>query len=151
MKGEGRMEASGKRTRHVRLALMLILGMAAAAACVVALLLWKAPVASAQEEGGDPTGANFVVSCGFTGIEMRRAVDPIVDPGNPNSFHLHDFYGNTTTNENSTYDTLLAGAPRAQSLRTKRPTGTLLSPGPPPVASPKHSRLAKHSSTTGRV
>jgi Domain of unknown function (DUF1996) len=103
------MQASSERTWQVRLALMLIIGVAAAAACVVALLLWKAPVASAQDEGGDPTGANFVVSCGFTGIEMRRAVDPIVDPGNPNSFHSHDFYGNTTTNENSTYDTLLGG------------------------------------------
>jgi Domain of unknown function (DUF1996) len=104
------MEVSSQRTWQVRLVLMLIIGVAAAAACVVTLMLWKAPVASAQDEGGDPTGANFVVSCGFTGIEMRRAVDPIVAPGNPNSFHLHDFYGNTTTNENSTYDTLQQGS-----------------------------------------
>ena len=100
------MQASSERTWQVRLALMLIVGVAAAAACVVALLLWKAPVASAQDEGGDPTGANFVVSCGFS---HQKQVDPIVDFGNPKSFHLHDFFGNTTTNENSTYDTLLAG------------------------------------------
>jgi Domain of unknown function (DUF1996) len=87
---------------------MLIVGVAAAAACVVALMLWKAPVASAQDEGGDPTGANFVVSCGFTGIDKRAAVDPIVDFGGT-AHHMHDFYGNTTTNANSTYDTLLKG------------------------------------------
>jgi hypothetical protein len=87
---------------------MLIVGVAAAAACVVALMLWKAPVASAQDEGGDPTGANFVVSCGFTGIDKRAAVDPIVDFGKPGQ-HMHDFYGNTTTNANSTYGTLRAG------------------------------------------
>ena len=36
------MEAFSERTRQVRLALMLIIGVAAAAACVVALMLWKA-------------------------------------------------------------------------------------------------------------
>ena len=99
------MQASSERTWQVRLALMLIVGVAAAAACVVALMLWKAPVASAQDEGGDPTGANFVVSCGF---HHRAQVDPIVDFGKTGQ-HMHDFFGNTTTNANSTYDTLLAG------------------------------------------
>jgi hypothetical protein len=99
------MQASSERTGQVRLALMVIIGVAAAAACVVALMLWKAPVASAQDEGADPTGANFVVSCGFT---KRAQVDPIVDFGGV-AHHMHDFFGNTTTNANSTYDTLLAG------------------------------------------
>jgi hypothetical protein len=99
------MQASSQRTGQVRLALMLIVGVVAAAACVVALMLWKAPVASAQDEGGDPTGANFVVSCGFS---HRAQVDPIVDFGKTGQ-HMHDFFGNTTTNANSTYDTLLAG------------------------------------------
>jgi hypothetical protein len=36
MKGEGKMEASSKRTRQVRLALVLILGVASVAACVAA-------------------------------------------------------------------------------------------------------------------
>jgi hypothetical protein len=102
------MQATNQRAWQARLALMLIVGVAAAAACVVALMLWKAPVASAQDEGGDPTGANFVVSCGFTGIDKRAAVDPIVDFGGT-AHHMHDFYGNTTTNANSTYQTLLAG------------------------------------------
>jgi hypothetical protein len=100
------MQASSQRTWQVRLALMLIVGLAAAAACVVALMLWKAPVASAQDEGNDPTGANFVVSCKYTG--QRANVDPIVAPGTM-SEHQHDFFGNTTTNANSTYDTLLQG------------------------------------------
>src|SRR5829696_5326140 len=99
------MQASSQRTTgQVRLALMLIVGVVAAAACVVTLMWWKAPVVSAQEEA--PTGANFVVSCGFTGIEKRAAVDPIVDFGVNPSHHSHDFFGNTTTNENSTLQTL---------------------------------------------
>src|SRR5829696_7598377 len=103
------MQASSQRTTgQVRLALMLIVGVVAAAACVVTLMWWKAPVVSAQEEA--PTGANFVVSCGFTGTDKRAAVDPIVDFGNPTSFHLHDFFGNTTTNENSTLESLRAAA-----------------------------------------
>lgn len=32
--------------------------------------------------------------------------DPIVSPGNPNFWHLHQFFGNTTTNYLSTYDSL---------------------------------------------
>jgi hypothetical protein len=36
------MEAFSERTWQVHLALMLIIGVAAAAACVVALMLWKA-------------------------------------------------------------------------------------------------------------
>src|SRR5918911_2529559 len=110
MKGEGKMHASSKRTGQVRLALMLMVGVAAAAACVVALMLWKAPVASAaQDENGDPNGANFVVSCGFS---HEKQVDPIVNPGtsgtNPDgtpltpSDHVHHFFGNRTTNSDST-------------------------------------------------
>src|SRR5215210_5752814 len=100
------MQASSERTWQVRLALMLIVGVAAAAACVVALMLWKAPVASAQDEGNDPTGANFVVSCGFS---HRDQVDPIVDFGKNPSFHMHDFFGNTTTNANSDLASLQKG------------------------------------------
>src|SRR5215208_378310 len=47
-KGEGKMQASRQRSGQVRLALMLIIGVAAAAACVAALLWWKAPVDPAQ-------------------------------------------------------------------------------------------------------
>ena|SRR5215204_105632 len=155
------MQASSKRTGQLRLALMLIFGVVAAAACVVTLMLWKAPVASAQEEG--PTGANFVVQCGFS---HQKQVDPIVDFGKPTSFHMHDFFGNTTTDENSTLESLRAaasrpdhgttcepkpGLPPNEPLETQQPTGSLLSPGPTAVARLHNSRLAKHSSTTGRV
>jgi hypothetical protein len=99
------MQASSKRTGQVRLALMLIVGVAAAAACVMTLMLWKAPAASGQDET-TPTEESFVVKCNF---HHRDQVDPIVDFGKATSFHMHDFYGNTTTDENSTYDTLRAG------------------------------------------
>jgi Domain of unknown function (DUF1996) len=99
------METSSKRPWQVRFALMLMVGVAAAAACVVTLLWWKAPVASGQEETG-PTEESFVVKCNF---HDRLQVDPIVDFGKATSFHMHDFFGNTTTDENSTYQTLRAG------------------------------------------
>jgi Domain of unknown function (DUF1996) len=111
------MQASSQRTTgQVRLVLMLIVGVAAAAACVVTLMLWKAPVASAQEEA--PTGANFVVQCGFS---HQKQVDPIVDFGKPTSFHMHDFFGNTTTDENSTLESLRAAASRPDHGTTCEP------------------------------
>ena len=99
------MQASSQRIWQVRLALMVIVGVAAAAACVVTLMWWKAPAASGQEETS-PTEPSFVVKCDFS---HHAQVDPIVDFGNPKSHHLHEFFGNTTTNANSTYKTLRAG------------------------------------------
>ncbi len=103
------MQASSQPTVQLRLALMLIVGVAAAAACVVTLMWWKAPVASAQEEG--PTGESFVVQCPFS---KQAQVDPIVTPGPPGtpSFHMHDFFGNTTTDSDSTLESLRAAASR---------------------------------------
>src|SRR5919107_6060821 len=112
------MQAISRQSGQVRLALMLILGVAAAAACVVVtFMLWKAPVASAQEEG--PTGESFVVNCGFS---HEKQVDPIVDPGpsgtNPDgtpvtpSHHMHHFFGNTTTDSDSTLQSLRDAASR---------------------------------------
>src|SRR5215211_2230514 len=109
------MEVSSQRTWQVRLALMLIVGVAAAAACVMTLLWWKAPVASGQEDTV-PNEESFVVKCNF---HHRAQVDPIVDFGNPKSFHMHDFYGNTTTNANSTYQTLRAGGTNCDDLGDK--------------------------------
>ncbi len=110
------MEATSQRTWQVRLALMLIVGVAAAAACVVTLMWWKAPAASGQEEPS-PTGANFVVRCGFS---HRAKVDPIVTPGGT-AFHMHDFFGNTTTNPNSTLERLRAAAARTDHGTTCEP------------------------------
>src|ERR671920_2561165 len=112
------MQASSKRTTgQVRLALMLIVGVAAAAACVLTLMWWKAPVASAQEEG--PTGESFVINCGFS---HPKQVDPIVDYGpsgtNPDgtpvtpAHHMHHFFGNTTTDSDSTLQSLRDAASR---------------------------------------
>jgi hypothetical protein len=105
---------------------MLILGVAAAAACVVTLMWWKAPVASAQEEG--PTGASFVINCGFS---HQKQVDPIVSPGpsgtNPDgtpitpTFHMHDFFGNRTTDSDSTLESLRAAASRTDHGTTCEP------------------------------
>ena len=110
------MQASSQRTWQVRLALMLIVGVVAAAACVVTLMWWKAPVASGQEETS-PTGANFVVRCGFS---HRAKVDPIVTPGGT-AFHMHDFFGNKTTSANSTLESLRAAASRTDHGTTCEP------------------------------
>jgi hypothetical protein len=110
------MEASSERTWQVRFALMLIAGVAAAAACVVTLMLWKATAASGQEEPS-PTGANFVVRCGFS---QRALVDPIVDFGGK-ADHMHDFFGNKTTSANSTLESLRAAASQTDHGTTCEP------------------------------
>jgi len=110
------MRASNHRAGRARLALMMIFGVAAAAACAVTLMLWKAPAASGQEEPS-PTGANFVVRCGFS---HRAKVDPIVSPG-ATAFHVHDFFGNRTTNANSTLESLRAAASRPDHGTTCEP------------------------------
>ena len=110
------MQATNQRAWQARLALMLIVGVAAAAACVVTLMLWKAPAASGQEEPS-PTGANFVVRCGFS---HRAQVDPIVDFGKT-AQHMHDFFGNTTTSANSTLESLRAAASRSDHGTTCEP------------------------------
>ena len=90
--------------------------------------MWKVPVASAQEEG--PTGESFVVKCPFS---HQKQVDPIVTPGEPGTpeakaFHMHDFFGNTTTDSNSTLESLRAAASRPDG-GTTCPTPETLPPG----------------------
>src|ERR671910_1253681 len=99
------MQGRSQRIWQVRLALMVIFGVVAAAACVVTLMWWKAPAASGQEEPS-PTGANFVVRCGFS---HSAQVDPIVDFGRT-AHHMHDFFGNRTTNATSTLESLRVAA-----------------------------------------
>ncbi|HSK86159.1 MAG TPA: DUF1996 domain-containing protein [Rubrobacter sp.] len=98
------MQATNQRAWQARLALMLILGVAAAAACVAMFLWWKAPAASGQEETS-PTEPSFVARCEFS---HRALVDPIVDFGGK-AHHMHDFFANTTTNAKSTLESLRAG------------------------------------------
>ena len=52
-------------------------------------------------------GQTFFTDC----LPSHRAPDdPIVYPNQPGASHLHDFFGNTTTNASSTYAGMLAGA-----------------------------------------
>jgi hypothetical protein len=97
------MVASSQRGWPACLAPMLILVMASA--CVATLMWWKAPAASAQEvTSSDPS---FVVRCDFS---HQNSDDPIVAPGQRGGSHLHDFFGNRSTNYASTYRSLRAAA-----------------------------------------
>jgi len=55
-----------------------------------------------------PQGAvgQFAVECGFAHAAHD---DPLVHHGHAGMSHRHDFFGNTTTNADSTYESLLAG------------------------------------------
>jgi Domain of unknown function (DUF1996) len=72
-------------------------------ACAVALLaaLASAPSASAASF---EHGASFAVRCAFS---HRKQVDPVVSPSGA-SAHMHDFFGNKSTDASSTYDTMTA-------------------------------------------
>jgi hypothetical protein len=66
-------------------------------------------VAGADDVGeGTPTEMKprFVTRCFFS---HRAADDPIVYPGRPGASHLHDFFGNRTTNASSTHKKLKKG------------------------------------------
>jgi hypothetical protein len=101
------MEASSQSAWQGRLALMVMLGVTAAAACVAAFMWWKAPVASAQDIDGEPTrDPSFVVRCDYS---HRSNDDPIVHPGVQGAAHRHDFFGNLSTKYNSTLESLRKG------------------------------------------
>ena len=53
-----------------------------------------------------PTGGNFIVRCNYV---RSLQVDPIVSPGIFPSAHLHDFFGNTGIDQNSTPDSVRGG------------------------------------------
>jgi len=81
-----------------------------------------------------PQGANagsvpsqdFWIVCPYTGI--TATVDPIVDPGSTTTAHFHDFYGNTTINENSTPASLQAAGAGATSCTTATDTAAYWAP-----------------------
>ena len=64
-----------------------------------------AAVAVAATAGSDAGDGLFVLRCGSSHLEQ---VDPIVAPGTA-SAHLHEFFGNRSTNANSTYQSMIAG------------------------------------------
>jgi Domain of unknown function (DUF1996) len=97
------MQASSQRTWQLRLALMLILGVASVAVCVAAFMWWKAPAASAQVVASPE--AVFVTRCNFS---HRSMDDPIVFPGQQGAAHSHDFFANRSTYFDSDYQSLRA-------------------------------------------
>src|SRR5438552_4669667 len=71
-----------------------------AAVALVMIGLWAAHPSSA-----DGTDVGWTSVCNYSRSLMD---DPIVYPGQPGVSHLHDFYGNTTTDAYSTIASLLA-------------------------------------------
>ena len=70
------------------------------------------PIAD-TENAFETTGFNqgeFVSTIGFS---HRATADPIVAPGDANFNHAHDFFANTSTDANSTIDSLLAAGTSA--------------------------------------
>ena len=61
----------------------------------------------------------FILSCGFS---HRAAVDPIVMPGMVGMSHVHDFFGNSGTDENST-SASLSSSGRSSCTATQDRTG----------------------------
>lgn len=55
----------------------------------------------------DPGPGEFVVRCRYSHSLMD---DPIVFPGQPGASHLHDFFGNRSTDADSTVESLLAAS-----------------------------------------
>ena len=91
----------------------LAVGLAAAAVAATAL---GGPSASAGDGASDspdvvvggPQGGvgQFIVACDWSHASFD---DPIVHAGMEGMSHRHEFFGNTTTDADSTYESLLAG------------------------------------------
>jgi hypothetical protein len=73
-------------------------------ALCASLVVTFASVSVAPAAADDSAG--WTNNCPFT---HRSMDDPIVYPGQPGAAHMHDFQGNTTTDADSTYETLIAG------------------------------------------
>jgi hypothetical protein len=69
---------------------------------LIATALMLIPTQSAH--AGEET--NFASRCGYSHSSHD---DPIVFPGQPGATHLHDFFGNETTDASSTYESLRRG------------------------------------------
>ena len=82
------------RRRGVRGVVLAIASMAA-----------LAPPSATRALAAVSDSAGWISVCPFS---HRAQVDPIVAP-HMRSMHMHDFFGNMTTDRNSTYKSLLAG------------------------------------------
>ncbi len=70
-------------------------------------LLAPGIVAAAEPRAGGPHHDGIFLSA--CDPSHTASDDPIVQPGEPGDSHLHEFFGNTTTNADSTYSSLRAG------------------------------------------
>jgi len=70
-------------------------------------LLGASNALAARSEQIPGTGASFTSACTFSHDLMD---DPIVFPDQPGASHMHDFFGNTSTDAFSTLDSLLGQA-----------------------------------------
>jgi hypothetical protein len=77
-----------------------------ASIALLALLGLLAALVPSPARADEPAG-QFWVRCRFSHAAMD---DPIVFPGQPGASHMHDFFGNKTTNADSTESSMLAGA-----------------------------------------
>jgi hypothetical protein len=97
--------------RHVA-ALVVAASLALGGALAVTGAPWPAQGASSsapeRAAGPGPQGRvpQFVIECGWS---HRAADDPIVAPGHAGHSHLHDFFGSTITDAESTAETLRQG------------------------------------------
>ena len=89
---------SGRRRPPILVSSIFLLG--------VALLTPSAAAAVEPRAGGPMHDGIFVSVCTPS---HTASDDPIVHPGESGHSHLHEFFGNTTTNADSTYASLRAG------------------------------------------
>ena len=104
------VDASNGRARLgepslVRRVFVRSIGLALLSMIVMALPLRSdahASVRTPARADAEPFG--WVVECAFV---RHLTADPIVYPGQPNQGHLHDFFGNLTTDAFSNYGSLI--------------------------------------------
>jgi hypothetical protein len=89
-------------TRQPGTAVALLVAAALIALALVIAAMATAPAAYARSSDH---GASFAVRCDFS---HRNLDDPIAHPGEEGAAHSHDFFGNTSTDAYSTYESLLA-------------------------------------------
>jgi len=88
-----------------------IAGVVAAAAIAVWAALAAGPSTSGAKAVNPFAGVNFISACRFS---HEATDDPIVYPGQPGKSHDHTFVGNTSTDANSTLDSLRAAGTTCQ-------------------------------------
>lgn len=69
-------------------------------------LLSSLLVGTTTASAADGSPGQFVIRCR---LSHTLPDDPIVFPGQPGESHLHDFFGNTTVNADSTFESMLPG------------------------------------------